>query len=138
MVKNVEVPTNGSNKEGLGAGADWLRYDYVSQAMRRSISRTVKYSRNDLALSQVARGEKPEDVEKYLNRSAGWQLLWDVTTPSVNTTPAFTEFLIPRDRTGMFNQTAYDPAGHTHGHRSLTKTRLLSNHLHAIRHGYTD
>ena len=31
MVKNAEVPTNGSNKEGRGAGADWLRHGYVSQ-----------------------------------------------------------------------------------------------------------
>lgn len=46
MVKNAEVPTNGSNKEGRGAGADWLKYGYVSQAMPRSISRTVEYSLN--------------------------------------------------------------------------------------------
>ena len=110
MVKNAEAPTNGSNKEGRGAGADWLQYGYVSQAMPRSISRTVEYSLNEFALSQVARGEKPEDVEKYLNRSAGWQLLWDATTPSVNTTPIFNGFLTPKDRNGTFNQTGYNPA----------------------------
>ncbi|KAF3035689.1 hypothetical protein E8E12_005866 [Didymella heteroderae] len=110
MVKNAEVPTNGSNKEGRGAGADWLQYGYVSQAMPRSISRTVEYSLNDFALSQVAKGEKLEDVDKFLKRSAGWQLLWDATTPSVNTTTVFTGFLTPRDRNGTFNQTSYNPA----------------------------
>lgn len=64
--------------------------------------------RADFALSQVAKGEKPEDVEKYLKRSAGWQLLWDATT-SVNTTTEFTGFLTPRGRNGTFNQTGYNP-----------------------------
>ncbi|KAH6644257.1 glycosyl hydrolase family 92-domain-containing protein [Boeremia exigua] len=110
MVKNAEAPTNGSNKEGRGAGNDWLQYGYVGQALPRSLSRTVEYSLNDFALSQVARGEKPEDVEKYLRRSAGWQLLWDPTTLTVNTTPIFTGFLTPRDGNGTFNQTNYNPA----------------------------
>lgn len=79
--------------------------------MPRSISRTVEYSLNDFALSQVAKGEAPAaDVEKYLQRSAGWQLLWDKTTPSQNTTPTFTGFLTPRARNGTFNQTNYNPA----------------------------
>ncbi|KAF1357520.1 putative alpha-1,2-mannosidase [Lizonia empirigonia] len=110
MVKNAEVPTNGSNKEGRGAGANWLKYGYVTQAMPRSISRTVEYSLSDFALSQVAKGEKPEDVAKYLKRSAGWQLLWDQTTLSTNTTPVFAGFLTPRDGNGTFNQTDYNPA----------------------------
>lgn len=110
MVKNAEVPTNGSNKEGRGAGTDWLTYGYVTQAMPRSISRTVEYSLNDFALSQVAKGEKPKDVAKYLKRSAGWQLLWDQTTLSTNTTPVFAGFLTPRDGNGTFNQTDYNPA----------------------------
>ena len=46
MIKNAEYPTNGSNKEGRGAGADWLQYGYVSEVMPRSISRTVEYSLN--------------------------------------------------------------------------------------------
>jgi putative alpha-1,2-mannosidase len=110
MVKNAEVPTNGSNKEGRGAGADWLQYGYVSSEMPRSISRTVEYSLNDFALSQVAKGEQPGDAAKYLERSAGWQLLWDSTTPSVNTSRSFMGFLTPKDRNGTFNQTNYNPA----------------------------
>ncbi|PVI05747.1 glycoside hydrolase family 92 protein, partial [Periconia macrospinosa] len=110
MVKDAEVWPNGSNKEGRGALNDWLEYGYVTEASERSISRTVEYSLNDFALSQVARGEKPEDVEKYLKRSAGWQLLWNHDTPSVNTTPVFKGFLTPKSGVGTFNTTDYNPA----------------------------
>ncbi|EMD86541.1 glycoside hydrolase family 92 protein [Bipolaris maydis ATCC 48331] len=110
MVKNAEIPTNGSNKEGRGAGGDWLQYGYVSSSMPRSISRTVEYSLNDFALSQVAKGEKSGDVSRYLKRSAGWQLLWDPSTQSVNTSKNFSGFLTPKDRNGTFNQTDYNPA----------------------------
>jgi len=34
-----------------------------------SLSKTVEYSMNDFALSQVARGEAPQDVGLYMNRS---------------------------------------------------------------------
>ncbi|KAF2689176.1 glycoside hydrolase family 92 protein [Lentithecium fluviatile CBS 122367] len=110
MVKDAEVSTNGSNKEGRGALDDWLNYGYLTEASERSISRTVEYAPNDFALSQVAKGVQPEDVEKYLKRSAGWQLLWDHTVPSVNTTPTFTGFLTPKSADGMFNTTDYNPA----------------------------
>jgi putative alpha-1,2-mannosidase len=53
MVKNAEAPTNGSNKEGRGAGADWLQYGYVSEAMPRSISRTVEYSLNGKSVERL-------------------------------------------------------------------------------------
>ncbi|KAL1605326.1 hypothetical protein SLS60_004874 [Paraconiothyrium brasiliense] len=110
MVKDAEVSTNGSNKEGRGALDDWLTYGYLTLNSERSISRTVEYSANDFALSQVAKGEKPEDVEKYLKRSAGWQLLWDPNVPSVNTTPIFKGFLTPRSADGTFNSSDYNPA----------------------------
>ncbi|KAF1962956.1 hypothetical protein CC80DRAFT_399501 [Byssothecium circinans] len=110
MVKDAEVSTKGSNKEGRGALEDWLTYGYLTQNSERSISRTVEYSLNDFALSQVAKGERPEDVEKYLKRSAGWQLLWDHDTLSVNTTPTFTGFLTPKATDGTFNTTGYNPA----------------------------
>jgi putative alpha-1,2-mannosidase len=110
MVKDAEVSTNGSNKEGRGALDDWLTYGYLTEASERSISRTVEYALNDFALSQVAKEEKPEDVVKYLKRSAGWQLLWDHETPSVNTTPIFTGFLTPKSANGVFNTIGYNPA----------------------------
>lgn len=110
MVKDAEVSTNGSNKEGRGALDDWLTYGYLTLDSERSISRTVEYSANDFALSQVASGEQPGDVSKYLRRSAGWQLLWDETVQSVNTTPIFTGFLTPRFANGTFDSTGYNPA----------------------------
>jgi putative alpha-1,2-mannosidase len=120
MVKDAEVvPYNtfspndptGSVKEGRGALYDWLELGYISvDRSGRCISRTVEYSLNDFALSQVAKGEAPGDVKKYLDRSAGWQLIWDHNVQSVNTTPTFTGFLAPKLSSGEFNSTGYNPA----------------------------
>lgn len=59
-----------STKEGRGALPDWLSYGFVTPTYGRSISKTVEYSLNDFALSQVAKDLAPEDYQKYLNRSA--------------------------------------------------------------------
>ncbi|KAJ5623210.1 hypothetical protein N7490_011815 [Penicillium lividum] len=115
MVKDAEVtpyntfdPTDftASTKEGRGALDDWKELGYVSQDHNtRCISRTVEYSLNDFALSQVAKGEMPGDVQKYLNRSAGWQRIWDSSVESLN----FTGFLAPKLSDGSFNGSGYDP-----------------------------
>ncbi|KAL5359780.1 glycosyl hydrolase family 92-domain-containing protein [Aspergillus floccosus] len=105
---NTYDPTDfsASTKEGRGALGDWLELGYVSQDRNtRCISRTVEYSLNDFALSQVAAGEMPGDREKYLNRSAGWQKIWDAQVESLN----FTGFLAPRLSNGTFNSSEYDP-----------------------------
>lgn len=95
-----------STKEGRGALPDWLELGYLSQdRSTRSISRTVEYSLNDFALSQVAAGEMPEDRDKYLQRSAGWQRLWLDDVTSLN----HTGFLTPRLSNGAFNASGYDP-----------------------------
>ena len=79
MVQDAEVtpPNNfddydltGSTKEGRGALPDWLAYGYITPNFGRCVSKTIEYSLNDFALSQVARGEAPQDTAKYLNRSA--------------------------------------------------------------------
>lgn len=116
MVKNAEVqPFNtfsatdltGSVKEGRGALYDWIPLGYVSvDRSTRCISRTVEYSLNDYALSVVAAGEAPSDVEKYLNRSASWQRLWNDNV----TSNGFSGFLTPRLSDGTFNTTDYNPA----------------------------
>ena len=93
-----------STKEGRGALPDWLKYGYVSTSFARSISKTVEYSLNDFALSQVARGEAPRDVVKYLNRSAGWQKIWRNDITSLN----FTGFLAPLDTLGNISE-PYSP-----------------------------
>ncbi|KAJ5549124.1 hypothetical protein N7513_006358 [Penicillium frequentans] len=115
MRKDAEVtpyntfdPTDftASTKEGRGALDDWKELGYVSEDRNtRSISRTVEYSLNDFALSQVAKGEMPGDVQKYLNRSAGWQNIWDESVESLN----FTGFLAPKFSDGTFNSSDYDP-----------------------------
>ena len=65
---DFEDPT-GSTKEGRGALEDWLKYGYVTPSFGRSLSKTVEYALNDFSLSQVASGEAPDDVSRYLNRS---------------------------------------------------------------------
>ncbi|KAL1872506.1 hypothetical protein Plec18167_006624 [Paecilomyces lecythidis] len=114
MKKDAEVipyntfdPTDysASTKEGRGALGDWKELGYVSQDRNtRCISRTVEYSLNDFALSQVAAGEMPGDQQKYLKRSANWQNIWDHNITSLG----FTGFLAPKFSNGAFN-TSYDP-----------------------------
>lgn len=115
MLKNAEVtPYNtfsvldpsASLKEGRGALGDWKKLGYVSTDNTRCISRTVEYSANDYALSVVAAGEAPEDVLKYLNRSAGWQHLWNPDVESVG----FKGFLTPKNSSGVWESEGYNPA----------------------------
>ncbi|KAE8447054.1 hypothetical protein EG329_011189 [Mollisiaceae sp. DMI_Dod_QoI] len=96
-----------SVKEGRGALYDWIPLGYVSaDRSTRAVSRTVEYALNDFSLSQVARGEAPQDVQKYLNRSAQWQNIWAHNLTSLN----FTGFLAPRFADGTFNLSGYNPA----------------------------
>lgn len=118
MVKDAEVqPYNtfskldnrGSVKEGRGSLFDWIPLGYVSSDRSyRPISKTVEYALNDYAVSVVAAGEgTPEDVEKYLNRSAGWQNLWN---PDVQHA-SFSGFLAPRNSSGAWESPeTYNPA----------------------------
>ena len=120
MVKDAEVvPYNtfsyddptASVKEGRGALYDWLALGYVSaDQSTRAVSRTVEYALNDFSLAQVAMGESPGDVQKYLNRSAGWQYIWAHNATSVNTSQTFTGFLAPKLADGTFNLSGYNPA----------------------------
>lgn len=86
----------GSTKEGRGALPDWLDYGFITPNFSRSVSKTVEYSLNDFALSQVAAGIDPQNQAKYLNRSAGWQNLWQHNLTSLN----FTGFLAPKYANG--------------------------------------
>jgi predicted alpha-1,2-mannosidase len=116
MVKDAEVAPYNSFayvdqsagiQQGRGALKDWLELGYVSlDRSTRCISRTTEYALNDFSLSQVARGVAPDDVEKYLNRSANWQAIWAHNL----THQGFTGFPAPRLSTGEFNLTDYNPA----------------------------
>jgi putative alpha-1,2-mannosidase len=113
MVKDAEVVPDLRfyDKEGRAALKDWLELGYVSEDRNeRCLSRTVEYSANDFAISQVARGEKQNEVSKYLERARGWQKTWDPNVKSVNTTPEFTGFLTPRFANGTFDSFGYNPA----------------------------
>lgn len=63
------------------------------------------FSLNDFAVSQVASGKMTEDQQKYLERSAGCQRIWDRDVSSLN----YTGFLAPRFSNGEFNRSGYDP-----------------------------
>lgn len=118
MLKDAEVqPYNtfsvldqlGSVKEGRGSLYDWLPLGYVSyDRSTRCISKTVEYSLNDYALSVVAAGEgSAADVAKYVNRSAGWQNLWNSDIEHAG----FTGFLTPRNSSGAWvDPETYNPA----------------------------
>ena len=98
------VDPYGSLKEGRGALKDWIELGYVSaDRSTRAVSKTVEYSLNDFAVSQIAAGEAPGDRDLYLRRSAGWQMSWDPESASRN----FSGFVMPRYANGTFHKT-YD------------------------------
>jgi predicted alpha-1,2-mannosidase len=115
MVKDAEVtpyntfslvdPSNGI-AFGRGALDDWKNLSYISvDRNTRSLSRTIEYSQNDFALSQLAKDLAPQDYQKYLRRSAQWQNLWANITHK-----SFRGFLAPRLSDGHFNLSGYNPA----------------------------
>jgi putative alpha-1,2-mannosidase len=94
------VDSQGSLKEGRSALDDWIPLGYVSADRNtRAVSKTVEYSLNDFAVSQIAAGEAPDERAVYLQRSAGWQLSWDASATSRN----FTGFVMPRYANGSFH-----------------------------------
>ncbi|XPS73111.1 hypothetical protein M3J09_005264 [Ascochyta lentis] len=96
------VDPQGSLKEGRSALDDWIPLGYVSADRNsRAVSKTVEYSLNDFAVSQIAAGESPGERELYLQRSAGWQRSWDASATSRN----FTGFVMPRYSNGTFDKT---------------------------------
>jgi predicted alpha-1,2-mannosidase len=96
------VDPQGSLKEGRSALDDWIPLGYVSADRNsRAVSKTVEYSLNDFAVSQIAAGEAPGDRDLYLQRSAGWQRSWDAKAMSRN----FTGFVMPRYANGTFHET---------------------------------
>ncbi|KAL9049807.1 MAG: hypothetical protein Q9162_007015 [Coniocarpon cinnabarinum] len=98
---NNPVDPTGSLKEGRSALDDWKNLGYVSaDNNNRAVSKSQEYSVNDFAVAQIAKGEAPADVAKYLNRSAGWQRSWDHDVES----RGFRGFLTPRLANGSFNE----------------------------------
>ncbi|KAH5104655.1 hypothetical protein HBH72_063640 [Parastagonospora nodorum] len=96
------VDITGSLKEGRSALDDWIPLGYVSADRNsRAVSKTVEYSLNDFAVSQIAAGEAPDEQGIYFRRSGGWQLSWDAKATSRN----FSGFVMPRFSNGTFHET---------------------------------
>ncbi|KAH8722979.1 glycosyl hydrolase family 92-domain-containing protein [Phaeosphaeriaceae sp. PMI808] len=86
------VDPQGSLKEGRGALDDWIPLGYVSADRNtRAVSKTVEYSLNDFAVSQIATGEASGER---------WQKSWDANATSRN----FTGFVMPRYANGTFHK----------------------------------
>ncbi|KAK0757506.1 hypothetical protein N5P37_010233 [Trichoderma harzianum] len=81
-----------TDNQGRCGLPDWINLGYVSTTFSSSISRTVEYSLNDFAVSQIAKGIAPHDYQKYLNRSGNWKTLWNPDINQYNTSG----FLGPR------------------------------------------
>ncbi|UKZ82789.1 hypothetical protein TrVFT333_010587 [Trichoderma virens FT-333] len=94
------VPPPNNDPEDLGCTdnqgrcglPDWINLGYVSTTFSSSISRTVEYSLNDFAVSQIAKGIAPDDYQKFFNRSGNWKNLWNPEINQYNTSG----FLGPR------------------------------------------
>ena len=100
---DLEDPSQ-STKQGRGGLDDWHQLGFLSVDYSRAVSKTVEYSLNDFAVSQISQGEGSSgDVQKYLNRSAGWQRIWRPIR-SLN----FTGFLAPLYPNGTVEE-PYDP-----------------------------
>lgn len=95
----------GSTKEGRGALPDWLKYGFITPNFHRSLSKTIEYSLNDFALSQVAKDVAPDEYEVYLNRSAGWQHIWHEEVTALG----FSGFIAPTWPNGSISVPDFDP-----------------------------
>jgi putative alpha-1,2-mannosidase len=122
--KDAEVEPYDWSNEGRGGLLSWkmLRYIPVQDfdywgfgTMTRSISRTLEYSYNDFAISQIARGlNKFGDAEKYEISSGYWQNLFrkDQASYINGTNTGFAGFFQPR----YLNQTwGYQVGDRTRG-----------------------
>jgi putative alpha-1,2-mannosidase len=110
VVKDAEVEPYFWSVQGRGGLDSWKSLGYIPKedfdykgtgTMTRSLSRTLEYSYNDFAITQIAAGlgGKEADIEKYTSRSANWQNLFkaDQNGGSINgTDTGFTGFLQPK------------------------------------------
>jgi predicted alpha-1,2-mannosidase len=99
MQKDASVPPVDAQKEGRGGLLDYNAKGYITLADERSGSRTVEYSYDDFAISEVACGlNQPEQVKLFTARSHNWENLWDKEL----TAEGFKGFLRPRNPDGTW------------------------------------
>lgn len=99
MLKDASVPPANPQKEGRGGILDYNSKGYVTLADERSGSRTVEYSYDDFAISEVACGlGHLEEARMFAERAHNWQHLWDKDL----TVEGFSGFLRPRNPDGSW------------------------------------
>jgi len=99
MVHDAEVPPADPQKEGRGGLKDYNEKGYITLADERSGSRTVEYSYDDFAISEVARGlGKTKEAALYASRAHNFENLWDKDM----TAEGFKGFLRPREPDGTW------------------------------------
>ena len=99
MVHDAEVPPANAQKEGRGGLEDYNSKGYVTLADERSGSRTVEYSYDDFAISEVACGlGKSREAALYASLAHNWEHLWDKDM----TAEGFKGFLRPRNPDGSW------------------------------------
>jgi predicted alpha-1,2-mannosidase len=99
MVHDAEVPPADPQKEGRGGLKDYNEKGYVTLADERSGSRTMEYSYDDFAISEVARGlGNMKEANLYASRAHNFENLWDKDM----TAEGFKGFLRPRKKDGTW------------------------------------
>ncbi|KAI1822219.1 family 92 glycosyl hydrolase [Xylaria intraflava] len=103
VVKDAEVEPFDWCCHGRGGIDSWKALGYIPVqdfdykgfgTLTRSISRTLEYSYNDFAISQLAKAMgKTDDVEKYLDSSNNWQNIYQENQTSSLFTGADTGFV---------------------------------------------
>jgi predicted alpha-1,2-mannosidase len=99
MVHDAEVPPVDPQKEGRGGLKDYNEKGFITLADERSGSRTVEYSYDDFAISEVAHGlGKKKEEAIYASRTHNFENLWDKEM----TVEGFKGFLRPRKPNGTW------------------------------------
>ena len=99
MVHDAEVPPADPQKEGRGGLKDYNEKGYITLADERSGSRTVEYSYDDFAISELACAlGKKKQATLYASRAHNFENLWDRNM----TVEGFKGFLRPRKPDGTW------------------------------------
>ncbi|KAG9245099.1 glycosyl hydrolase family 92-domain-containing protein [Calycina marina] len=111
-VSNADVVLADAYIKGLQDGIDWdLGYEAAINDAEKEpfdyLSRTLEYSYNDFAISQIGTGlgERAADVEKYIARSGNWKNLFKADQTSFfsnETDTGYTGFFQPRYLNGTY------------------------------------
>ena len=99
-IHDAEVPPADHLKEGRGGLEDWHNLGYVSiEGSDRTGSVDMEYAADDFEIALLAKGlGQAGAYNKYLERSANWNKLWDASFAD----GGYTGFIRPRHRDGTW------------------------------------